>query len=195
VILFDEIEKAHPEVFNSLLQILDEGHLTDAKGRRVNFKNTIIIMTSNLGSDILKRFSIGFAERKDESDVDEEGMKNQILDILKTTFRPEFLNRLDEIIFFHPLSRNDMKQIVELQLERVKARMAEKKIRLSIKEAVKTKLAELGFDPQFGARPLKRLIQKMILDKLALLIVSGEIKSGDTVGLEVAGNDIEIKIR
>ncbi|MCL5436031.1 MAG: ATP-dependent chaperone ClpB [Patescibacteria group bacterium] len=195
VILFDEIEKAHPEVFNSLLQILDEGHLTDAKGRRVNFKNTIIIMTSNLGSDILKRFSIGFAERKEESGVDEDGMKNQIMDILKTTFRPEFLNRLDEIIFFHPLSRADMKQIVELQLETVKARMTEKKIRLSIKEAVKAKLSELGFDPQFGARPLKRLIQKMILDKLALLMVGGEIASGSAVSLEVSGNDIEIKTR
>jgi ATP-dependent Clp protease ATP-binding subunit ClpC len=192
VILFDEIEKAHPEIFNSLLQILDEGHLTDAKGRRVNFKNAIVIMTSNLGSDIMRSFTLGFAERKVEDKPDEQAMKEQILEILKSTFRPEFLNRLDEIVFFHPLSRSDIKAIVDLQLESVKNRLAEKKIKLQIKEPARVALSEAGYDPQFGARPLKRIIQKKILDKLALLIVSGQLQEKDTAVIDASNKEIAV---
>ncbi len=184
VILFDEIEKAHPEIFNSLLQILDEGHLTDAKGRRVNFKNTIIIMTSNLGSDLMRQYSIGFAEEKNDDSIDEKTMRERILETLKETFRPEFLNRLDEVIFFHPLSKSDIKQIVDLQMESVKSRLSEKKIKLTVKESAKVFLAEQGYDPQFGARPLKRLIQKQILDRLAMMIVSGDIAEGESAIIE-----------
>ncbi|MEK9181098.1 MAG: ATP-dependent chaperone ClpB [Patescibacteria group bacterium] len=195
VVLFDEIEKAHPEIFNSLLQILDDGQLTDAKGRRVNFKNTIIIMTSNLGSDILRQFSLGFAERKDDNVIDEKEMKENILAILKSTFRPEFLNRLDEVIFFHPLSRQNIKTIVELQLAEVKNRLEGKKIKLQVTESAKALLSAEGFDPQFGARPLKRLIQKRILDKLALMIVSGELKELETAAVDAKGKEIVIRTK
>ncbi|MDP2933206.1 MAG: ATP-dependent chaperone ClpB [bacterium] len=192
VILFDEIEKAHPEIFNSLLQILDEGSLSDAKGRKVNFKNAIIVMTSNLGSDILKQYSIGFSDKTSPS-TDETDMKERITEILKQTFRPEFLNRLDEIIFFHPLTRANRKEIVDMQLEQVKARLQAKKIKLQIREAAKTLLANEGFDPQFGARPLKRLIQKKILDKLALMMVGGEIVEGQSVTIDAGDKDIVFK--
>jgi len=176
VILFDEIEKAHPEIFNSLLQILDEGQLTDAKGRKVNFKNTTIILTSNLGSDILKQYSIGFAEKQDTGTPDEEEMKANVLRVLKEAFRPEFLNRLDEVIVFHPLSKKDIKEIVGLQIEAIEKRLAQQKISLQVKPAAEQMLAEKGYDPLFGARPLKRLIQKEILDRLAMMIVSGELQ-------------------
>ncbi|OGE80936.1 MAG: ATP-dependent chaperone ClpB [Candidatus Doudnabacteria bacterium RIFCSPHIGHO2_01_FULL_43_23] len=193
VILFDEIEKAHPEIFNSLLQILDEGHLTDAKGRKVNFKNAIIIMTSNLGSELMKQYSIGFAEKKDEGTADEEDMKEKVLEVLKNAFRPEFLNRLDEIVVFHPLSKDNIAEIVNLQLETVRERLAVQKIKLLVKENAKSLLGNIGFDPLFGARPLKRLIQKMILDKLALMIVSGEITEKDTAILDIKNEEIVIQ--
>ena len=192
VILFDEIEKAHPEIFNALLQILDEGHLTDAKGRRVNFKNTIIIMTSNLASDVMRKFSIGFAEKREDESMDEQEMREQVLDALKAAFRPEFINRLDEIIFFHPLSRAQISEIVALQLTEVEQRLAHQKLKLQIKDAVKKLLSEKGYDPLFGARPLKRLIQKTILDKLALMIVSGELKENSTVIIDAKGEEIVI---
>ena len=193
VILFDEIEKAHPEVFNSLLQILDEGHLTDAKGRKVNFKNTIIIMTSNLGSEVMRQYTIGFAESRNEDTVDEGQMKERVLESLKQAFRPEFINRLDEIIFFHPLSREDIAQIVSLQLKQINERLVTQKIKLQIKDAAKILIGKLGFDPMFGARPLKRIIQKKIMDKLALMIVGGELSSGNTVTVDAKGEEIVIK--
>ncbi|HLC44513.1 MAG: ATP-dependent chaperone ClpB [Candidatus Doudnabacteria bacterium RIFCSPHIGHO2_01_FULL_50_11] len=195
VILFDEIEKAHPEIFNSLLQILDEGHLTDAKGRRVNFKNTIIVMTSNIGSDLLKQFSIGFAEQRGSGEIDETEMKDRVMEGLKSAFRPEFLNRLDEIIFFHPLSRDDILEIVDIQLALVKTRLENRKVKLVFKEAARLLLAKQGFDPQFGARPLKRLIQKSILDRLALMIVSGQIAEGATATIDTKGEEIIVTIK
>jgi ATP-dependent Clp protease ATP-binding subunit ClpB len=177
VILFDEIEKAHPEVFNSLLQILDDGRLTDSKGRVVNFKNSIIIMTSNIGSDAilnsLNTEELGFGKeeisKKDSTD-------KKILGKLKDHFRPEFLNRVDEIIIFDALSEKDLEQIVEVQLEKVSKRLVEKEISLKFTDAVKKMLAKEGYDPQFGARPLQRLIQTRILDELALKIIEGKIK-------------------
>jgi len=168
VILLDEIEKAHPDVFNILLQILDEGHLTDSKGKKVDFKNTIIIATSNIGSDIIQ-------------EKGPEGAKNQLLDLLKATFRPEFLNRIDEIIVFESLKKEQIKKIVEIQLEEVHQLLAGQKIQLVVSEAAKTELAEKGYDEAFGARPLRRLIQKEIENPLSTKIIQGEFKKGDTV--------------
>lgn len=182
VILFDEIEKAHPEVFNILLQLLDDGRLTDAKGRTVNFKNTIIIMTSNIGSDLITKAqnqtSLGFAADKEKKkDVTDEKLKQA----LQERFRPEFLNRIDEIIIFNMLTQKQIRQIVDLQLEKVIKRLENKEIKITFTEALKDQLAKEGYDPVFGARPLKRLIQTKILDELALQIIDGKIKSSVTV--------------
>jgi len=196
VVLFDEIEKAHPEVFNILLQILDAGRLTDAKGRKVNFKNTIIIMTSNIGSDLIQKYArggtIGFAPEEKES-VSEKAIKNKIQDALRERFKPEFLNRIDEIIIFKSLSKKDVEKIVSLQLEKVKNRLKERKIKISFSPEAKKLIAEIGYNPTYGARPLKRVIQKEILDPLALKIVSGEIKEGDKVKIDAKNKKIVIK--
>ena len=196
VLLFDEIEKAHPDVFNILLQILDEGRLTDAKGRTVNFKNTVIIMTSNLGSEVIQDFTrksdLGFISDREKLDT-EEKLKEKIQEILKERFKPEFLNRLDEIIIFHTLSREQIEKIVDLQINLVKKRLEEKNIKIEVSQEAKKLIAERGFDPVFGARPLKRLIQKEILDKLALEIVKGKIKEGDKVKVGVEKDKIVIK--
>ncbi|MCX7778691.1 MAG: ATP-dependent chaperone ClpB [Patescibacteria group bacterium] len=196
VLLFDEIEKAHPDVFNLLLQILDEGRLTDAKGRTVNFKNTIIIMTSNLGSetiqDFAKKCALGFVSDREKLDT-EEKVKEKIQEALKERFRPEFLNRLDEIIIFHALNKEQIEKIVDLQLNLVKKRLEEKNIKIEVSPEAKKMIAERGFDPIFGARPLKRVIQKEILDKLALEIVRGKIKDGDKVKVVVEKDKIVIK--
>ena len=177
VVLFDEIEKAHPEVFNSLLQLLDDGHLTDSKGRKVNFKNTIIIMTSNIGSDAildsLNKSDLGFGNK--EKDL-KQSTDDKIMGKLKDHFRPEFLNRIDEIIIFNALSKADIRQIVDLQLDIVAKRLLEKEIQVNFRPELKDMLAEQGYDPQFGARPLKRLIQSKILDELALQIIEGSAK-------------------
>ncbi|MCX6739739.1 MAG: ATP-dependent chaperone ClpB [Candidatus Parcubacteria bacterium] len=195
VILFDEIEKAHPEVFNILLQLLDDGRLTDAKGRVVNFKNTIIIMTSNLGNQLLKEVSLGFELKEDKVDakVNEEKMKENVYEALKSHFKPEFLNRLDEIIIFHPLAKKEIEKIIELQLEIVKKRLADKKIKLDFTESLKKHLADKGFDPQFGARPLKRVIQNEILDDLALKIIENKVKEGDKIKVDVVENKVVFK--
>ncbi|MCX6745189.1 MAG: ATP-dependent chaperone ClpB [Candidatus Parcubacteria bacterium] len=195
VVLFDEIEKAHPEVFNILLQLLDDGRLTDAKGRVVNFKNALIIMTSNLGNQLLKEVSLGFEDKsvKKESKVDENKMKESVFEALKSHFKPEFLNRLDEIIIFHPLAKKEIEKIIELQLEIVKIRLANKKIKLEFTEALKKYLAEKGFDPQFGARPLKRVIQNQILDDLALQIIENKITEGEKVKVDVLDNKVIFK--
>lgn len=173
VILFDEIEKAHSDVFNILLQILDDGRLTDSKGRTVNFKNTIIIMTSNLGSDII-------VQLKDEPKKQEEAIQN----LLRQTFKPEFLNRVDDIIIFQQLSQEQIKEIVRLQLDLIKERLANKQLKLEISDQAVDYFAEAGFDPNFGARPLKRLLQKEILDKLSLELIQGKIKEGQTIKLD-----------
>ena len=195
VVLFDEIEKAHPEVFNILLQLLDDGRLTDAKGRAVNFKNTIIIMTSNLGNQLLKEVSLGFEDKtlKKENKMDEEKMKEKVYEALKAQFKPEFINRLDEIIIFHPLGKKEIEKIIELQLEIVIKRLADKKIKLEFTKALEEYLANKGFDPQFGARPLKRVIQSQILDDLAMQIIESKIKEGQKVKVDVEKDKVVFK--
>lgn len=188
VILFDEIEKAHPEVFNILLQILDDGRLTDSKGRNVNFKNTIIIMTSNLGNEVIKQYSIGFADGADEKEakkIRQSEMKEKIDKILKENFKLEFLNRIDEIVIFRSLDKDSLCHIVDLELAKVEKRLKDKNITIKIAAKVKKMLAEKGFDTTFGARPLKRIIQNLILDELALEIIEGKIKEGDKVTIDL----------
>ncbi len=185
VILFDEIEKAHSDVFNILLQIMDEGQLTDGHGRRVSFKNTILIMTSNFGAEYFKQeASIGFASKEDKEKSFEK-IKELILSEMKKYFRPEFLNRLDEIVFFKPLTKEDLKQILELLLKPVQERLREKKLGLEISDEVKEFLLNKGYDPQYGARPLKRTIQYYIEDPLAEFILQGDFKEGDIIRAEL----------
>ncbi|MFM8747473.1 MAG: ATP-dependent chaperone ClpB [Aestuariivirga sp.] len=176
VVLFDEIEKAHPDVFNVLLQVLDDGRLTDGQGRTVDFKNTLIIMTSNLGSEYL--VNLGEAQ-----DVDV--VKDQVMAVVKSHFRPEFLNRLDEIILFHRLKRDNMGAIVDIQINRLRKLLADRKIEIEISEAARAWLAEKGYDPAYGARPLKRVIQKNLQDPLAEELLAGRIKDGDKVQVDV----------
>ncbi len=199
VILFDEIEKAHPEVFNILLQILDDGRLTDSKGRTVNFKNTIVIMTSNLGNEVIREYSIGFSDSSDETNVNkiqQEEMKEKIDKILRQHFKLEFLNRIDEIVIFKSLSKEDLVKIIELELIKVEERLRNKDIRLKIGKEVKQLLAEKSFDKTFGARPLKRVIQSIILNELASEIVAGKIKNGDKVSITLdLKNQILMKVK
>jgi ATP-dependent Clp protease ATP-binding subunit ClpB len=180
VLLLDEVEKAHPDVFNILLQIFEDGRLTDSKGRMVSFKNTIIIMTSNLGSDYINKMSsIGFNTR--EEIVQRESMKEKILDTLKDSFRPEFLNRIDEIVIFNYLKKEQIKTIVDLELLKVEKRLATKQIKIDISDKAKELLVKEGFDQNLGARPLKRVIQRLILDPLSIKIVTGEISEGSRI--------------
>lgn len=174
VVLFDEIEKAHKEVFNALLQLLEDGRLTDGQGRTVDFRNTVVIMTSNLGSELW------MSTVKDQSEV-KEVSRDQINRLLQAHFRPEFLNRVDEIVIFHPLTKDDLKKIVDIQLERVAKLMAQRKLIMKVDQDAREYLAEEGYDPNFGARPLKRTIQRELQDPLAMKVVSGEISEGDTV--------------
>ncbi len=188
VILFDEIEKAHPETFNILLQILDDGVLTDSKGRKVNFKNTIIIMTSNLGNEVIKQYSIGFngsENQEQQNTYRQEEMKSKIDDILRNHFKIEFLNRIDEIILFKSLSKDSLEKIVKLELDKVEARLKNKNISIKISSKLKKELSNKGYDPSFGARPLKRVIQSLILDELALNIIEGKVKDGDKVLIDL----------
>jgi len=184
VILFDEIEKAHPQIFNIMLQILDEGQLTDSKGRRVNFKNTVIIMTSNIGSDIIYKSGLGFKEEDHKGVISEKEIESKVLSTLKENFKPEFLNRLDEIIIFHSISENTLKAIVNLQIKEIAKRLEEKEIKVFVTAQVKSYLAKKGYDPAFGARPLKRIIQTEILDPLALMIIENKIKSHNRVKID-----------
>ena len=189
VILLDEIEKAHPDVFNILLQILEDGRLTDAKGRTASFKNTILIMTSNVGSEHIAKMSpLGFLAGGDERE--KEDLKEKVIEALREQFRPEFINRVDEIIIFNYLQQPEIKKIVDLELEKVVTRLQNKKIEIKITEKAKEILAERGFDPNLGARPLKRVIQKLVLDPLSLKIVSGEIKEGEKIVLDLENNEI-----
>ena len=183
VILLDEIEKAHPDVFNILLQVLDDGRLTDNKGRLVNFKNTIIIMTSNIGSQLIQENFSQMNETNREEVMAKT--KNQVFDLLKSTLRPEFLNRIDEIIMFSPLSRHEIRQIVELQFNQLQFTLKDQGITLNATEQALDWLSELGYDPQFGARPLKRVIQKRILNELSKEILSGEIEKDANIKLDV----------
>ena len=175
VVLFDEIEKAHPEVLNVLLQLLDDGRLTDGKGRTVDFKNTVVIMTSNLGSHLISERTMS-----DTGTID-EGTRRQVMDALREHFRPEFLNRIDEIIFFHALGRDHLKRIIDIQIAGLVKRLEERKIHVVLTDAAKEQLVREGYDPNYGARPLKRTIQRRVLDPLALRVLNGEFAEGDTV--------------
>jgi len=195
-ILLDEIEKAHPDVFNILLQIFDDGHLTDAKGRRVDFRNSIIVMTSNIGADLIRKGStLGFAVSNDEEknrQQDYEQMKEKLLGELKKTFRPEFLNRIDGVIVFHPLNKEHIRKIVDLMLAIITERLAEKAIKLEVTDTAKDLLGEKGYDEVFGARPLRRVIQDMVEDKLSEGLLSGKFQSGDTAVVDLEEGEIVV---
>jgi ATP-dependent Clp protease ATP-binding subunit ClpB len=178
VVLLDEIEKAHPDVFNVLLQIMDEGRLTDGQGRTVGFTNTILIMTSNVGS----------AEIAGEA-IDER-IRERIEEILATTFKPEFLNRVDDTVIFHRLSRDDLGRIVDLQVDQLAGRLREKGIEIELTDDARTLLGNLGYDPTYGARPLKRVIQKQLIDKLALKLLEGEFAEGDVVSVDASEGEL-----
>jgi ATP-dependent Clp protease ATP-binding subunit ClpB len=183
VILFDEIEKAHPDVFNILLQVLDDGRLTDGQGRTVDFRNALIVLTSNLGSEHLAALPEGQPA---------EAVRDQVMEVVRRAFRPEFLNRLDEIILFNRLARSDMKRIVDIQLKHLQKLLADRKITLQIDDAAKTWLANTGYDPVYGARPLKRVIQKELQNPLATMLLSGAIKDGDTISVSVRDGKLTI---
>ncbi|MBM3156745.1 MAG: ATP-dependent Clp protease ATP-binding subunit [Chloroflexi bacterium] len=193
-ILLDEIEKAHPDVFNILLQIFDDGHLTDAKGRRVDFRNTIIIMTSNIGSELIKKQgALGFVSRSDEAKAAQlsyDKMKDKVLEEMKKTFRPEFLNRIDGVVVFHSLSKEHIRKIVELMLSQVQTQLKEKEIKLQITDEAKDFLGERGYDPAFGARPLRRIIERMVEDPLSEALLTGRFRSGDTVKIDCQNGEI-----
>ena len=185
VVLFDEIEKAHPDVFNALLQVLDDGRLTDGKGRTVDFRNTVVIMTSNVGSDLIQE-----SARRGE---DDERLKDKLMDVLRHTFRPEFLNRVDETVIFKALGRGEIEKIVDIQLKDLRRRLAERKLHLEVTPEAKALLAERGYDPVFGARPLKRTIQRMIENPLAVDVLAGRFSEGDTVVVEPDGETLRFK--
>jgi ATP-dependent Clp protease ATP-binding subunit ClpC len=196
-ILLDEIEKAHPDVFNILLQIFDDGHLTDAKGRRVDFRNTIIIMTSNIGSELIrKEGSIGFISRSDETKAAQlsyEKMRDKVLDEMKKTFRPEFLNRIDGVVVFHALNKEHIRKIVELMLSQVQGQLKEKDIKLEITEAAKDYLGEKGYDPAFGARPLRRVIEREVEDQLSDALLNGKFRTGETIKIDYQDGKIVLE--
>jgi ATP-dependent Clp protease ATP-binding subunit ClpC len=197
IVVFDEVEKAHPEAHNMLLQIMEEGHLSDARGRKVDFRNAIIVMTSNVGADMIKRqTSIGFTLKKDEQ-VEErlayEEMRKKLLDALKRVFRPEFINRLDSVIVFRSLSKEDIKQIVELELQKVSKRLTEHAIVLSSTPAALEMLADQGYDPEMGARPLKRVIQQKVEDPLSDALLSGEFEDGNTIIVDASEGQVVLR--
>jgi len=195
-ILLDEIEKAHPDVFNILLQIFDDGHLTDAKGRRVDFRNSIIVMTSNIGAELIRKgTAIGFVSRSDEAKSQEqayERMKENLLGELKKTFRPEFLNRIDGVVVFHSLTKEQIREIVDLMLTTVNQQLAEKGVKLEVTETAKDFLGEKGYDEVFGARPLRRVIQDMVEDKLSEELLRGRFQPGDTVVVDLEEGEIVV---
>ena len=189
VVLFDEVEKAHPDVIQLLLQILEDGRLTDSLGRTVDFRNTLIILTSNLGADVLANQPEG---------QDSSAVRAQVMDVVRASFRPEFLNRIDEILLFHRLSRADMTGVVDIQLQRLSKLLADRKIAIEVDQKAKTWLANTGYDPVYGARPLKRAIQQHLQNPLARLLLEGKIADGATVrvssnerGLVINGRDAQ----
>jgi len=183
IILFDEIEKAHPDVFNVLLQVLDDGRLTDGQGRTVDFKNTLIVLTSNIGAEYL-------VNQKEGEDT--EAVRDEVMAEVRAKFRPEFLNRLDDIILFHRLQRNEMTKIVDIQMARLQKLLADRKIKIELDDAARSWLANRGYDAAYGARPLKRVIQRSVQDPLAEQILAGGVKDGDTVHVSVRDGDLTI---
>ena len=191
VILFDEVEKAHPDVFNILLQLLEDGRLTDGHGRTVDFRNTVIIMTSNLGTEEFQRGGIGFSRKEDS---DEQRMRTAIETALKRTFRPELLNRIDDVIIFHPLTEEHLKSIVGLLIHEVEQRLAERDIKLEVNEEAKAWLAQKGYDPVYGARPLRRAIQRYVENPISTRILQGEFKEGDTITISLKEDNLSFAV-
>jgi ATP-dependent Clp protease ATP-binding subunit ClpC len=196
IVVFDEIEKAHPEAHNMLLQIMEEGHLSDARGRSVDFRNALIVMTSNVGAELIKRqTSIGFDIARDE-ELEErmayKEMRKKLLDSLKRVFRPEFINRVDSVIVFRSLSKESIKEIVQLELDKVSIRLEEHDIVINTTPAALEMLAEMGYDPEMGARPLRRVIQQNIEDTLSDALLAGEFEDGDTIVVDVVDDEIEL---
>jgi len=196
-ILLDEIEKAHPDVFNILLQIFDDGHLTDARGHHVDFRNSIVVMTSNIGAELIKRdMTIGFATRTDEvktAQLAYETMKEKVLGELKKTFRPEFLNRIDGVVVFHSLSKDHILRIVDLMFSQIEKQLEEKGLKLELTKSAKELLAEKGYDPTLGARPLRRVIQDLVEDQLSEGLLDGKFRPGDTVQVDCEGEQIVLR--
>ena len=184
VILLDEVEKAHPDVFNVLLQVLDDGRLTDGQGRTVDFRNTLIIMTSNLGSQMIQEMS---------GEDQYEAMKSAVMEVVGTHFRPEFINRVDDVVVFHPLSREHIRLIVDIQLDYLHARLADRDMRIELTDGARDRLADAGFDPVYGARPLKRAIQQQIENPLANEILEGKFKPGDVIEIGVADDGLKFQ--
>jgi ATP-dependent Clp protease ATP-binding subunit ClpB len=183
VVLLDEVEKAHADVLNVLLQLLDDGRLTDGKGRTVDFTNTVVIMTSNLGSHVIAQASlddIGRGRRPARGDI-AEGTRRDVMDALRAHFKPELVNRIDEIIFFHALGREDLEHIIDIQIAQLTKRLEERKISVALSDAAKEQLVREGYDPTYGARPLKRTLQRRVLDPLALQVLDGAFREGDHV--------------
>ncbi len=180
VILFDEIEKANPDIFNLLLQILDEGRLTDSHGKLIDFRNTILILTSNLGAEIMLKGNV-------------DSVRNEVMQIVKSAFRPEFLNRLDEIIIFHSLTRDDIYKIIDVQFSYLQKTLAKRKLSISLLQEAKELIAQTGYDPEYGARPLKRVIQECIQNNLAKLVLSGEVVENDELIVYALDNEILVK--
>ena len=191
VVLFDEIEKAHHDVFNVLLQVLDDGRLTDGQGRTVDFKNTLVIMTSNIGSPVIQEY---FQNGK-ISPSDQLEMEDRVKGELRRHFRPEFLNRVDDIIIFHSLDEQQLAQIVEIQLKRLDKRLAQQQLTLEVDPSARQLLARDGYDPRFGARPLKRAIQEKLLDPLSIKLLEGEFKPGQQIRVAAKGEGLEFKLK
>ncbi|HLF73792.1 MAG TPA: AAA family ATPase, partial [Anaerolineales bacterium] len=190
IVVFDEVEKAHPEVHNMLLQIMEEGHLSDAKGRKVDFRNAIIVMTSNIGADMIKRqSSLGFTLKRDETMEERlsyEDMRKKLSESLKRAFRPEFINRLDSVVIFRSLNREDIQRIVSLELDKVAERLKEHNLTLTATPEALDSLADLGYDAEFGARPLRRIIQQKVEDPLSDKLLSGEFQNGDSIQVNLS---------
>ena len=189
VVLFDEVEKAHPDVFNILLQVLDDGRITDSQGRLVDCKNTVIIMTSNIGSDRILEVSKDLPSELD-GDSRYEEMRDKVLDVLRNHFRPEFLNRIDETVIFHALRRNEIRSIAELQIKRIENRLSDRKISLNLSDEAKNYVAAVGYDPSYGARPLKRAIQREIENPIATKILEGVFTEGYSIYITVENDKL-----
>jgi ATP-dependent Clp protease ATP-binding subunit ClpC len=186
IVLFDEVEKAHPDVWNALLQIMEDGRLTDGQGHIVDFRNAVVVMTSNIGTEYAKKGgTLGFVRPGEAETSGEKDAHQKIRDNLKQTFRPEFLNRIDEIIIFHTLSQEQVKQIVDLQMKEISARLAEQGLTVELTKSAREWLAKAGYDPQFGARPLKRTLQRQVESPLSVQLLHGLFQSGDTVVIDV----------
>jgi ATP-dependent Clp protease ATP-binding subunit ClpC len=198
IVVFDEVEKAHPEVHNMLLQIMEEGHLSDAKGRKVDFRNAIVVMTSNIGADMIKKqTSLGFQLKRDEvaeEKVSYDEMRKKLNDSLKRSFRPEFINRLDSVVIFRSLNKFDIERIVTLELDKVSLRLKEHDLTLTASSAALSALAEQGYDADFGARPLRRVIQQKVEDPLSDRLLSGEFVTGDMIEVDITPEgELELK--